>query len=117
MFRFAFGKLGGLLEVQTAFLLVASKQAKHLIGMRRKIGQRFLYRYDQRRKFLAILVMGPALLRLFPQIFNRIVIRGIRWQRMDADALAMGLEKLRRRLAGVIACPIMNQKEIPNVRL
>jgi hypothetical protein len=98
MFRFAFGNLSGHLEVQTAFLLVASKQAQHLVSMRRKIGQRFLYRPDQYRKFLEILVMRPPLFRLLPQIFNRIVIRGIRWQPMGCDPLAMGREKLGRVL-------------------
>src|SRR5439155_26522098 len=42
MFRFAFGKLGGLLEFQTAFFAVASKQPEHRFWMRGKIGQRVL---------------------------------------------------------------------------
>src|SRR5687768_10491930 len=43
-----------LIELQAAFLLIASKEAQHLVGMRRKIGQRFLYRPDQHRKFREI---------------------------------------------------------------
>ena len=101
-----------LIELQTAFLLIASKEAQHLVGMRRKIGQRFLYRPDQDRKFREILVMGPPLFRLLPQVFNRIVIRGIRRQRMGCNPLAMGLEKLLGRLTGVIPGPIMNQKQV-----
>ena len=42
MFRFAFAKLGGLLEFQTAFFAVASKQPEHRFWMRGKIGQRVL---------------------------------------------------------------------------
>ena len=56
--------------------------------------------------------MGPTLLRLLPQVFDLIVIRGIRGQRMFRDPLALGLEKLRGRLAGVIPCPIMDQKQV-----
>ena len=56
MFRFAFGKLGGLLEFQTAFFAVASKQPKYCVGMRGKIRQRFLDRDSQLRKLLEVLV-------------------------------------------------------------
>jgi hypothetical protein len=101
-----------LIELQTAFLLIASKEAKHLVGMRRKIGQRFLYRPNQYRKFREILVMRPALLRLLPRVFDRIVIRGIRRQRMGGHSLAMDLKKLLGRLTGVIPSPIMNQKQV-----
>ena len=112
MFRFAFGNLCGLLEVQFALLAVASKETEHLVCMRRKIGQRFLDRHDQRRKFLEVLVMGSPLLCLLPQVFNGIVIRRIRRQRMGRDPVAMGREKLFGCLAGVIPCPIMDQKQV-----
>jgi len=37
MFRFAFGKLRGLLECQAAFFAVQTKEAQHRFGMRGKI--------------------------------------------------------------------------------
>jgi hypothetical protein len=56
--------------------------------------------------------MCPALLRLFPQVCDRIVIRRIRRQRMRRDTLAMGREKLLGGLAGVRACPLVDQKQM-----
>jgi hypothetical protein len=75
MFRFAFGKLGSLFEFQAAFFTVAPKQSEHRVRMRSKVGQRLVDRRGQRRKFLEVLIVGRPLLRLLPQIFNRIVIR------------------------------------------
>src|SRR5512145_2594075 len=112
MFRFAFGKLGSLSEFQAAFLTVAPKQPEHRVGMRSKVGQRLVDRRGQRRKFLEVLIVRRPLFRLLPQIFNRIVIRRIRWQRIRREPLAVGRQKLLGRLAGMIPCSIMNEKQV-----
>jgi hypothetical protein len=54
MFRFAFGKLRGLLEFQAAFLAVQPKEAQHRFGMRGKIRQRFVYRGCQHAAVLIL---------------------------------------------------------------
>lgn len=113
MFRFAFGNLSGYLEVQPAFLLVASKQAQHLVGMPRKIGQRLFDGPDQDRKFWEILVMRSPLFRLLPQVFDRIVIRRIRRQWMSRDPLAMGDERPRSKLRGIKNPKAENLKTVP----
>ena len=76
--------------------------------MRSKKGQRFVYRHRQRSKFLEVLVMGRPLLRLLPEVFNRIVIWRIRRQGLHGDPSAVGVQTLLGGLARVILCPIMN---------
>ena len=79
--------------------------------MRGKISQGLVYRYRQCGKLLKVLVVGRALLGVFPQVFNGVVIRRIRRQRIHGDPLAMALQKLLGRLAGVIPRPIVDQKQ------
>ena len=111
MFRFAFGHLGGLFEFQTAFFAIASKQPQHCVWMRGKIGQSFVDRDRQRDKFLEVLIVRRPLLRLLPQIFNRMVLWRIRRQGMCREAFGMRGKKLLGRLAGVIPCPIMDAQQ------
>jgi hypothetical protein len=113
MFRSAFGHLGGLCEFQTAFFAVASKQPEHRVGMRGKRGQRFVDCDRQRDKFLEVLMVRCPLLRLLPQICNRIVVWRRRRQGMCREARGMRGKKLFGRLAGVISCPIMDEQEGP----
>ena len=80
--------------------------------MRGKIGQGLIYRHRQCGKFLQVLVVGRTLLGVFPQVCNGVVIRRIRWQRIHGDPLAMALQTLLGRLAGVIPCPIVDQKQV-----
>src|SRR5215475_3321041 len=80
--------------------------------MRSEKGQRFVYRYRQRRKFPEVLVMGRPLIRLLPEVFNRIVIWRIRRQGLHCDPSAVGVQKLLGGLARVILCPIMNDKQV-----
>src|SRR5215813_9576213 len=80
--------------------------------MRSKKGQRFVSRHCQRRKFLAVLVMGRPLLRLLPEVCNRIVIWRIRRQRLHGDPSAVDVQKWLGGLARVILCPIMNEKQV-----
>jgi hypothetical protein len=80
--------------------------------MRGTIRQRFVHRDRQRSKFLEVLVMGRPLFRLLPQVFNRIVVRRIRWQRMPRDTIGIGGKKLLGRLAGMLPCPIMDAKQM-----
>src|SRR5713101_6236816 len=112
MFRFAFGHLGGFLEFQTALFAVEPKESQDRFGMSGKIRQRFLYRYRQRSKLLEVLVVRCPLFRLLPQIFNGIVVRRIRWQWMHRETIGMRGKKLLSRLAAVIPCPIMDEKEM-----
>src|SRR5438132_7911977 len=112
MFRFAFGNLGGLFEFQTALFTVEPKESQDRFGMCGKIRQRFLYRYRQFGKLLEVLVVRRPLFRLLPQIFNRIIVRRIRRQRVLCDPIGMHSKKLLGRLAAVIPCPIMDEKEV-----
>jgi hypothetical protein len=79
--------------------------------MRRKRGQRVLYRHHQRRTFLELLVMRPALLRLLPQVFARSIIRGIRRQGRGGAPLARSRKQLLGGLARVIPGPILEQHQ------
>src|SRR4030095_2648753 len=81
------------------------------VRMRRKICQGLIHRHRQRRKFLEVLVMGRSLLRLLPQVFNRIVVRRIRRQRLYGDTIAMGCQKSLGCCTGVVPCPIMDEKQ------
>ena len=81
--------LGSLVEFQAAFFAVASKQPEHRFRMTSKMRQRFIYRYHQRRKLLEVLVVRRLLFRLLPQVFNRIIVRRIRRQRMPREAVGM----------------------------
>ena len=80
--------------------------------MRSKIGQRFVDRNCQCEKFLEVFVVRRPLFRLLPQIFNGIVIRGIRRQRMFGDPIAMRCQKGLSRGARVIPGAIVNQKDV-----
>jgi hypothetical protein len=112
MFRFAFGKRGGLFEFQAAFFTVAPQQPSHRFGVRGKIRQCLLDRHRELYKLLAVLVVRRPLLRLLPQLFNGIVIRGIRRQGMVGDPIAMGRQKCLGRGARVITGTIVNQKQM-----
>jgi hypothetical protein len=56
--------------------------------------------------------MRSELFDLPPQILNRIEVGGIRGQLHDGQAVGMRCEKLPHSFAGMIACAILNDKEM-----
>ena len=56
--------------------------------------------------------MGRELFDVLPQILNRIEVGRVRGQLDFRQAIGMRGEKLRHGFAGVIACPILNHKDM-----
>ena len=102
MFRFAFGKLGGLLACYAACFALQPKEAHHRFGRRGTRRPCLVSRGGQPSTCRAGLVMGRPLLCLLPQICHRMAIRRIRWQGFCRAARALRCHNRVRRGAGVI---------------
>jgi hypothetical protein len=100
MFRFAFGKLGGLLACSTAFFAVASKPPEPRVRLRGTRGQRGVDRHRQRAQCLEVLLVRHPRFRLLPPLGHRLVVWRRRGPGRRREPLAMGRPQVRGRLAG-----------------
>src|SRR5215831_10374730 len=56
--------------------------------------------------------MRGSLFDLLPQLLDRIEVWGIRWQLHGGHAVSMGRNKLCHGFTGMVACAILNDKDM-----
>jgi hypothetical protein len=95
---------------QACFFTVQAKQIQNEFRMLSKVHQSLVDRRDQLAKLGEVLVVRCALLELAPQVLDRVVVRRIRRQLIDGDALAMLGPELLHRFAGVIPGAILDDE-------
>src|ERR671922_189244 len=104
--------LGGWVE-PSHVVEVGAHEALDLRGMGLVIGQALLDGGADQRELREVAMMSGTLLHVLPQMLNRIVVRGVRGQLIDAQARGMGGHELLGHRRGMVLCAILDQDNGP----
>ena len=96
----------------TERVTVACHHGHDLVWRLGKVQQRFIHLCLQQGKVGEVLQMCRHLLDFLPQIFDGIAIRRIGGQLHLGQARDMGGKKLLHGFTGMVACPILNDKDM-----